>query len=146
MRACGVCIAHRAHTTEELRIEMTFSPTLAQEQIPLMQSTALFLTIVVLIAAGLVGWLVATVIGFARARFNTSARWLALSSLCLLIYHLQWIAFGLFGRNETDPARVLRFGSFFNLFVFLGSIFAIIGFLRLNNSRAQDTSPSPDQF
>jgi hypothetical protein len=33
-------------------------------------------------------------------------------------------------------ARVLSFGSFFNLFVFLGSIFAILGFLRLNNPRA----------
>jgi hypothetical protein len=115
---------------------MILSLTLAQEQMPQIQSTGLFLTIVVLIALGLVGWLVATVLGFARARFNTSARWFALSSLCLLIYHVQWIAFGLFGKNETDMARVLSFGSFFNLFVFLGSIFAILGFLRLNNPRA----------
>jgi hypothetical protein len=115
---------------------MTFSPVLAQEQTPLMQSTTLFLTIVVLIALGLVGWLAATVLGFARARTSPAVRWFALSSLCLLIYHLQWIAFALYGKNQTDPARVLGFGSFFNLFVFLGSICAVVGFLRLNKARA----------
>jgi hypothetical protein len=114
---------------------MTLSLTLALAQTPQVQSTALVLVIVVLLAAGLVGWLAATVLGFARARFGAAARWFALASLCLLIYHVQWIAFGLLGRNETDVNRLLSFGSFFNLFVFLGSIFAIIGFLRLDKAR-----------
>jgi hypothetical protein len=114
---------------------MTFDFALAQAQSPQIQSTALVLTIVVLLGAGLVGWLAATVIGFARARFGAATRWFALASLCLLIYHVQWIAFGLLGRGETNLNRLLSFGSFFNLFVFLGSICAIVGFLRLSNPR-----------
>jgi hypothetical protein len=114
---------------------MTFAPMLAQVETPQVQSSALILIIIALLAVGLVGWLAATVLGFARARFGPSVRWFALASLCLLIYHVQWIAFALFGRNETDINRVLGFGAFFNLFVFIGSIFAIIGFLRLNKQR-----------
>lgn len=120
---------------------MTFNLALAQAQSPQIQSTALVLTIVVLLAAGLVGWLVATVLGFARARLSPSARWFALSALCLLIYHVQWIAFGLLGRGEPDLNRLLSFGSFFNLFVFLGSICAIVGFLRLSNSSSSNPRP-----
>lgn len=113
---------------------MTFAPVIAQVETPQINSTSLVLTIIVLLAVGLVGWLAATVLGFARARFGPAARWFALASLSLLIYHVQWIAFALFGRNETDINRVLGFGAFFNLFVVIGSIFAIVGFLRLNNN------------
>jgi heme A synthase len=113
---------------------MILNLALAQSPSPQIQSTALILIIVLLLAAGLVGWLAATVLGFSRARYSPSTRWFALSALCLLIYHVQWIAFGLLGRGETDINRLLSFGSFFNLFVFLGSICAIVGFLRLSSS------------
>jgi 4-hydroxybenzoate polyprenyltransferase len=110
--------------------------TLAQAETPQIQSTALFLTVIVLLALGLVGWLAATVVGFARARAGRGAVWFALASLCLLAYHLQWIVFALVGRNATDMQGLLNFGSFFNLFVFVGSIFAVVGFLRLGDPRA----------
>lgn len=115
---------------------MTFALTLAQVETPQIQSTGMVATIVVLLGAGLIGWLIAAVLGFARARaFGPSTRWFALSALCLLIYHIHLVAFGLLGTVETDMAKLLSFGSFFNLFVFLGSICAIIGFLRLTNPR-----------
>jgi hypothetical protein len=95
-----------------------------------------FMTIVlVLLGAGAVGWLVATVLGFTRARaFGPSTRWFACSALCLLLYHVQWFAWVVFGFNEKEMERVIFFGGFFNLFVLLGSICAIIGFVQLNKN------------
>jgi len=94
------------------------------------------IVIVVLLVAGLVGWLIAAVLGFARASaFGPSTRWFALSALCMLIYHLHLVAFGLLGRVESDMEKLLSFGAFFNLFVVIGSVCAIIGFLRLTNPR-----------
>lgn len=115
---------------------MTLALALAQTETPQIQSTSLVVTIVGLLAAGLVGWLVAAVLGFSRARvFGPSTRWFALSALCLVIYHVHFIAFGLLGTVETDMAKLLSFGAFFNLFVVLGSICAIIGFVRLTDPR-----------
>ena len=92
--------------------------------------------IVVLLVAGLLGWIVAAALGFARARaFRPSTRWFALSALCMLIYHLHLVAFALLGTRESDVEKLLSFGAFFNLWVVLGSICAIIGFLRLTNPR-----------
>jgi hypothetical protein len=88
-----------------------------------------------LLIAGALGWLVAAVLGFTRARvFGSSVRWFALAALCLLIYHLQWLvlAVGIIGQN-TDV--VLSVGAFFNLFVALGAICAIVGFTRLTDPR-----------
>ncbi|MDT7602333.1 MAG: hypothetical protein QOF61_330 [Acidobacteriota bacterium] len=111
---------------------MTPNLILAQAQTPQLQSTAVVVTIVGLLAAGLVGWLIAAVVGFTR---GAAARWFALSALCLIIYHLHLLAFALLGTKESDVEKLLRFGSFFNLFVFLGSLCAIIGFLKLPKPR-----------
>lgn len=90
----------------------------------------------VLMVGGALGWLIAAVLGFARANaFGASTRWFALSALCLFIYHLQFVALGYLGLQETDVDKVLSFGAFFNLFVMLGAICAIIGFVRLTNPR-----------
>ena len=88
-----------------------------------------------LLSLGALGWLVAAVLGFTRARvFGASARWFALASVCLVLYHLQWIllAMGIIGQN-TD--MVLGVGAFFNLFVALAAVCAIIGFTRFTNPR-----------
>jgi hypothetical protein len=90
-----------------------------------------------LLTAGGVGWLVAAVLGFARARvFGASARWFALSAVCLLIYHVQWLVFAVYGVGERNPGNVLGMAAFFNLFVALGGLCAVIGFVRL-------TKPGP---
>ena len=92
--------------------------------------------IVTLLVAGLLGWLVAAVLGFARARaFRPSTRWFALSALCVFLYHLHLVAFGLLGTREPDVEKLLSFGAFFNVWIVLGSVCAIIGFLRLTNPR-----------
>jgi hypothetical protein len=84
---------------------------------------------------GAVAWLVAAVIGFARARaFGPSARWFSFTSVCLLLFHIQFLALG-FGVLTNDSSFVFTVLTFFNFFVILGAVCAIIGFLRLTNPR-----------
>ena len=94
------------------------------------------IVIVSLLVLGLLGWLIAAVLGFARARaFRPSTRWFALAALCVLLYHLHLVAFGFLGTRESDMEKLLSFGAFFNVWNVLGGVCAIIGFLRLTNPR-----------
>lgn len=95
-----------------------------------------FLPVVVfMLTAGLIGWLIATVLGFARARaFGPSTRWFAIACVCMIIYHLQFLLLAL-GLIINNPDMTLAVGAFFNLFAVLASICAIIGFIRLTNPR-----------
>ena len=84
---------------------------------------------------GAVAWLVAAVLGFARARaFGPSARWFSFAAVCLLLFHIQIIAAG-FGVVTNDTSLAFSILTFLNLFVILGAICAILGFIKL-------TSPS----
>src|SRR5713101_369488 len=78
-----------------------------------------------LLAGGL-GWLIAAVLGFARARaFGASTRWFSFAAVCLLIYHVQFVLLGfvaVMGAQQNDFDSVLGFGAFFNVFVVLGAI------------------------
>jgi uncharacterized membrane protein YhdT len=88
-----------------------------------------------LLLAGAVGWLIAAVLGFARARaFGASARWFSIGAVLLLLFHLQFLllAFGLVTSNMDLVWGLL---SFFNIFVVLAAICAIIGFVRLTDPR-----------
>lgn len=88
-----------------------------------------------LLVFGAVLWLVAAVLGFARARaFGASARWFSFASVCLLLFHLQFLALG-FGLVLRDLRVIWGLLTFFNLFVVLGAICAIVGFVRLTNPR-----------
>src|SRR5437667_8445688 len=86
---------------------------------------------------GGVGWLIAAVLGFARARaFGASTRWFSFAAVCLLIYHIQFILLGIvaiMGAQQNDFDSVLSFGAFFNVFVLLGAFCAIMGFVRLTS-------------
>jgi hypothetical protein len=85
--------------------------------------------------AGAIAWLVAAVLGFARARaFGPSARWFSFAAVCLLLFHLQFLAAG-FGVLTNDHNLVISILTFFNLFVLLAAICAIMGFIRLTNPR-----------
>jgi hypothetical protein len=92
-----------------------------------------------LLIAGGVGWLIAAVLGFARARaFGASTRWFSFAAVCLLLYHIQFVLLGIVavvGAQQNDFDSVLGFGAFFNLFVVLGAICAVMGFVRLTNPR-----------
>jgi hypothetical protein len=79
--------------------------------------------------------LVAAVLGFARARaFGPSARWFSFASVCLLLFHIQILAIGL-GVVSNETGLAFGFVAFFNLFIVLGAICAIIGFIRMTSPR-----------
>jgi hypothetical protein len=106
--------------------------TLALQAEPMRLPASFMAAVLVLLVGGAAGWLVAAVLGFSRARaFGPSARWFAMSALCLLLYHLQWFLWVVFGVYEKEVERLLSVGAFFNLFVALGSVCAIIGFVQL---------------
>lgn len=87
-----------------------------------------------LLALGAVGWLVAAVLGFARARaFGPATRWFAFAAVSLVIYHLQFVLMVL--AANSNPDLLLSIGAFFNLFVVVGAVCAIIGFARLTDPR-----------
>lgn len=92
-------------------------------------------TILGLFVAGGVAWLIAAVLGFARARaFGASTRWFSFAAVCLLLFHLQFLALG-FGVLTNDNNLVFTLLTFFNLFVILAAICAIMGFIRLTSPR-----------
>ena len=71
--------------------------------------------------------------GFARARASASVCVLD-AAVLLLLFHLQFLllAFGLITSNMNLVWQLL---TFFNLFVVLAAICAILGFVRLTNPR-----------
>lgn len=88
-----------------------------------------------MLALGAVSWLVAAVLGFARAKaFGASARWFSFASVSLILYHLQFIALG-FGILTKDNTLVFNLLTFFNIFVIIAAFCAIMGFIRLTNPR-----------
>ena len=85
-----------------------------------------------LLVAGTLVWIVAAALGFSRARdFGPSARWFAAASMLLVLHHLFFVILGL--GVIGDPDLVLSLGAFFNLFVALAGLCAIVGFLRLTD-------------
>lgn len=84
---------------------------------------------------GAVAWLIASVLGFARARaFGPSVRWFSFAAVCLLLFHIQIIAVG-FGMVTNDTSLAFSILTFLNLFVILGAVCAIMGFIRLTSPR-----------
>jgi hypothetical protein len=100
-----------------------------------------FLVTLVLLIGGGVGWLIAAVLGFARSpAFGPSARWFSYAAVCLIIYHLQFLLFSVLvfvgaSQNSMDLSTALGVGAFFNLFVVLGAVCAIMGFIRMTSPR-----------
>src|SRR5829696_1773571 len=111
------------------------------QQLRATQPTFFFLVTLLLLIAGGVGWLIAAVLGFARSpAFGPSARWFSYAAVCMIIYHLHFLLFGIFAvlgisQNSIDLSMALGVGAFFNLFVVIGSICAIMGFIRMTNPR-----------
>lgn len=88
-----------------------------------------------MLALGTVGWLIAAVLGFARAKaFGASARWFSFVAVSLILYHLQFVALG-FSLLTKDNSLVFNLLTFFNIFVIIAAFCAIMGFIRLTNPR-----------
>lgn len=114
---------------------------LQQPQLRATQPSYFFPVAVLLLVAGGVAWLIAAVLGFARSpAFGPSARWFSYAAVCMIIYHLHFLLFGVFAvlgvsANSVDLSMALGVGAFFNLFVVLGAVCAIMGFVRMTNPR-----------
>jgi hypothetical protein len=114
---------------------------LQQPQLRATQPNYFFPVALLLLVAGGVGWLIAAVLGFARSpAFGPSARWFSYAAVCMIIYHLHFLLFGIFAvlgisQNSVDLSMALGVGAFFNLFVVIGAICAIMGFIRMTNPR-----------
>jgi hypothetical protein len=92
-------------------------------------------TIMAMFIIGAVASLIAAVLGFARARaFGPSARWFSFASVALLLFHIQFIVLG-FGVLTKDSNLVFGILTFFNFFILLAAICAIMGFIRLTSPR-----------
>ncbi len=111
------------------------------QQLRATQPTYFFLVTLLLLIAGGVGWLIAAVLGFARSpAFGPSARWFSYAAVCLIIYHLHFLIFGVFvflgmTQSAVDLSMALGVGAFFNLFVVVGAFCAIMGFVRMTSPR-----------
>src|SRR5918995_314820 len=111
------------------------------QQLRATQPTFFIFVVLLLLIGGGVGWLIAAVLGFARSpAFGPSARWFSYAAVCLIIYHLHFLLFGVFvflgmSQSSVDLSMALGVGAFFNLFVLLGAICAIMGFVRMTNPR-----------
>jgi ABC-type transport system involved in multi-copper enzyme maturation permease subunit len=105
--------------------------------------------LILLIAGGL-AWLVAAVLGFGRARaFGSHVRWFALAAVCLIIYHLQFLLLGIiavteFRRGNNDYGMMLNVGAFFNLFIVIGAVCAIMGFVKMKTTGTDATRQNAD--
>lgn len=88
-----------------------------------------------MLVLGAVAWLIAAVLGFARAgAFGPSTRWFSLSAVCLILFHVQFIVLGL-GVLTKDSSLIFGILSFFNFFILVGAVCAIMGFIRLTSPR-----------
>ena len=88
-----------------------------------------------MLVLGAVAWLIAAVLGFARARaFGPSARWFSFASVALILFHIQFIVLGL-GVLTKDSGLIFGILSFFNFFIVVAAVCAIMGFIRLTSPR-----------
>jgi hypothetical protein len=88
-----------------------------------------------MLVLGGVAWLIAAVLGFARARaFGPSARWFSFAAVSMILFHIQFIVLGL-GVLTKDSSLIFGILSFFNFFILVGAVCAIMGFIRLTSPR-----------
>lgn len=116
-------------------MNIMLSAMLAQVQSSWQKPGYFAAVMLVMLVLGAIAWLIAAVLGFARARaFGSSARWFSFAAVCLILFHVQFIVLG-FGMLTGDSNLVFGILSFFNVFVLLAAFCAIMGFIRLTNPR-----------
>ncbi|MEP6920087.1 MAG: hypothetical protein ABI967_03100 [bacterium] len=109
--------------------------TISQVETAFREPTYFAPMMLTMLGLGAVLWLVAAVLGFARAKaFGPSARWFTFAAVSLILFHLQFIALG-FGLLTKDNSIVFGLLTFFDIFVIIAGCCAIMGFVRLTNPR-----------
>lgn len=110
---------------------MTFASLLALQNQAFQPPSYFIPVTLALLVLGALEWVGAAELGFTRGRdYVPAARWFAAAAVCLVLYHLWFILLALSLVNR--PELALGVGAFFNLFVLLGGICAVIGFSRLS--------------
>ena len=108
---------------------------LAQTETTLQKPGYFAPAIMAMFLLGGVASLVAAVLGFARAgAFGPSARWFSFAAVCLIMFHIQYLALG-FGVLTEDSGLIFLILTFFNLFVLLAAFCMVMGFIRLTSPR-----------
>jgi hypothetical protein len=136
---CPPALHNRAQICIRRLLLMLALTLLALQDVRYTQPSSFFTyAVLLLVVLGIVGWLVAVILGFGRIkRFGPAARWFVLSALCVLLFHVHLIVFvvitAVMAAKGGDIAPALKFGFFFNLFIVLGAIFAIMGFNEMKN-------------
>src|SRR5215210_6735046 len=96
---------------------MTLTLMLAQVETTFREPSYFAPTILGMLVLGAIVWLIAAVLGFARARaFGPSARWFSFAAVCLILFHIQFIGLG-FGILTKDNSLIFNILTFFNFFV-----------------------------
>src|SRR5258705_12037391 len=114
---------------------MYFTLLILFQQLRATQPTYFFVVTLLLLIAGGIGPLIAAVLGVARApAFGPSARWFSYAAVCLILYLLHFVLFGVFvflgaTQNSVDLTTAMAVGAFFNLFIVLGAFCAVMGFV-----------------
>ena len=108
---------------------------LAQVQTTVNKASSFIPIFLGMLLLGIVVSLIAAVLGFARARaFGPSAKWFSYAAVCLLLFHIQLLAVG-FGVISNDTNFASSVVAFFNFFIILSALCAIMGFIRLTSPR-----------
>src|ERR1044071_5735136 len=116
-----------------------FTYALAQAEPPMRLYTKFVWVVTGLLVVGGLGWLIAAALGFARARaYGESARWFAVSAVCMLLYHVQWFVLAVYGLQSKSQEDLLNLFAYFNLFIALGAVCAIVGFARMKGAAAAE--------
>ena len=86
------------------------------------------LAVLLLLVVGALGWLVACILGFTRARAcGPAARWFGLAAACMLLFHLHILLVGV-ATAAGAVSSAVALTAFFPLFIFLAALCAILGF------------------
>lgn len=94
--------------------------------------------------AGLLGCLIAAVLGFGRARvFGGHARWFAFAAVCLILYHVQLLIMG-FAALRANAAIAFPLITLLNLFIFLAAVCFILGFFKMKVATPETPVSNPD--
>jgi uncharacterized membrane protein YhaH (DUF805 family) len=97
-----------------------------------------------LMVAGLLGCLIAAVLGFRRARdHGGNGRWFALAAVCLVIYHVQLLVMG-FAAMKANASIAFPLITLLNLFIFLAAVCIIFGFYKMRPAIPETKVADPD--
>lgn len=97
-----------------------------------------------MMVAGLLGCLIAAVLGFGRSRVHGGhACWFAIAAVCLVLYHVQLLVMG-FAALKANASIAFPLITLLNLFIFLAAVCIIMGFFKMRVAKPETPASNPD--